>query len=59
MRWRIVSPRVGRPGDEFVPPAGVNVDALVAGGFVEVVAECVTPPISTPKVSKRHKETNQ
>jgi hypothetical protein len=32
--YKIVSPRVGTPGDEFVPVAGVNLDALIEGGFI-------------------------
>jgi hypothetical protein len=32
--FKIVSPRIGVPGDEFVPIAGVNLDALIAGGFI-------------------------
>ena len=31
---KIVSPRVGTRGDEFVPGEGVNIEALIAGGFV-------------------------
>ena len=31
---KIVSTRVGVPGDEFVPGEGVNIEALIAGGFV-------------------------
>jgi hypothetical protein len=31
--YKIVSPRVGTPGDEFVPVAGVNLDALIAGRY--------------------------
>jgi hypothetical protein len=34
MTYKIVSPRVGTPGDEFVPGEGVNIEALIAGGFV-------------------------
>ena len=34
MSYKIVSPRVGTPGDEFVPSEGVNIEALIAGGFV-------------------------
>ncbi len=37
MTWRVLSPLVGVPGDLFVPPLGTNVDALVAGGFIELV----------------------
>jgi len=31
---KIVSPRLGVPGTEFVPQEGVNIEALIAGGFV-------------------------
>lgn len=31
---KIVSPRVGVPGEVFVPEEGVNIEALIAGGFV-------------------------
>ena len=34
MSYKIVSPRVGTPGEEFVPGEGVNIEALIAGGFV-------------------------
>jgi len=34
MTYKIVSPRLGTPGDEFVPSEGVNIEALIAGGFV-------------------------
>ena len=32
--YKIVSPRVGVPGTEYVPEEGVNIEALIAGGFV-------------------------
>jgi hypothetical protein len=32
--YKIVSPRLGNPGDEFTPSEGVNIEALIAGGFV-------------------------
>ena len=31
---KIVSPRIGTPGDEFTPPEFTNVQALVDYGFV-------------------------
>jgi hypothetical protein len=34
MSYKIVSPRVGTPGEVFVPGEGVNIEALSAGGFV-------------------------
>ena len=34
MTYRIVSPRIGTPGDKFEPEAGVNVEALLIHGFI-------------------------
>lgn len=31
----IKSELVGEVGEEFVPPEGTNVEALIAGGFIE------------------------
>lgn len=31
----IVSELVGTPGEEFVPDEGVNVEALLEGGFIK------------------------
>jgi hypothetical protein len=40
--YKIVSPRVGTPGDEFVPVAGVNLDALLEHGFIIEVGKLKT-----------------
>jgi hypothetical protein len=54
MNYVIVSPRVGTPGERFQPSQGINVEALLAGGFIEEVS---TPkPKPTPKVKKSTKE---
>jgi hypothetical protein len=34
MSYKIVSSRLGVPGDDFVPGEGINIEALIAGGFV-------------------------
>lgn len=34
MSYKIVSPRLGTPGEVFVPGEGVNIEALIAHGFV-------------------------
>lgn len=34
MTYKIVNPRIGEPGTEFVPDEGVNVDALIEAGFI-------------------------
>ena len=35
MKFIIVSELVGKPGDEFVPAEGINVEALLDGGFIK------------------------
>ena len=35
MTYKILSPRLGTPGDEFKPGDNVNIEALIAGGFIE------------------------
>lgn len=47
--YTIVSPRVGTPGEEYTPREGVNIDALLQGGFIIKTAK--------PKPSKSDKVT--
>ena len=35
MKYTIISELVGTPGDEYVPADGINVEALVEGGFIK------------------------
>jgi hypothetical protein len=49
VEYRVVSDLVGVPGSVFVPKQGVNVGALLAGGFIVAVA------VSTATPSKRRK----
>lgn len=35
MAYRIISARLGEPGAFWTPVEGVNVEALIAGGFIE------------------------
>jgi hypothetical protein len=49
MTYLVVSPLVGEPGSVFVPKAGINVEALLVGGFI-VAAE-----VSTETAPKRRK----
>ena len=52
MTYKIVSPRLGTPGDDFVPGEGVNIEALIAGGFVvdtEVKKSAKTTTDDKPK----------
>ena len=32
--YTIISPRLGNPGDQFIPAEGVNIDALLNGGLI-------------------------
>ena len=34
-KYTIISELVGTPGEEFVPYEGINVDALIDGGFIK------------------------
>ena len=36
MKYTITSAKVGIVGTEFVPPAGVNIEALLTHGFIKV-----------------------
>lgn len=50
MPYKIVSPRVGMPGDEYKPKAGENVAALLDGGFIVETA-------TKPKTTKTESDT--
>jgi hypothetical protein len=51
MAYKIISPRVGNPGDEFdaeaAEAAGINIAALVEGGFIEQSTNETTKPAKT------------
>jgi hypothetical protein len=32
--YKIVSPRIGIPGEDFTPDEGTNIDALIEHGFI-------------------------
>ena len=62
----VVSPLVGTPGEEYQPKPGVNVQALIDGGFIVMVASEVDVTtlgkVSTktaPKARKVKKETEE
>lgn len=46
MTFRIISPRIGTPGDVFTPEEGVNIEALIVGGFIE---EADKPKVKSAK----------
>jgi len=52
MAYRIISPRIGALGAIYEPSEGINIDALLAAGFIEEIAT------SSPK-SARTKTTTE
>jgi hypothetical protein len=48
--FKIVSPRIGTPGDEYEPVDGVNLDALIAGGFIIEVGKPKKPKQDTANI---------
>jgi hypothetical protein len=58
----IKSRRLGEVGTEFVPKPGINVAALLWGGFIVETADEVTDEVSTPapkKGAKNKKATKE
>lgn len=35
MAYKIASERLGKIGDEFEPAEGINIEALIEGGFIQ------------------------
>jgi len=38
-KYVIESDKIGTVGDEFIPAEGINVDALLEGGFISTAGE--------------------
>lgn len=58
MKYRIVSPLVGTPGEVFNPTVVVNLGALVSGGFIAPIDDEPTPADEKPAKTKS-KKTDQ
>lgn len=65
MKYVIVSPRLGTPGDVYNPEAVINLGALISGGFIkaldnpepveETAEESAPAPAKSAKTnSKKH-----
>jgi hypothetical protein len=54
MKYTIVSPRLGNPGDPFEPTETTNIEALLSGGFIKKVSTPKEP--AAPKVTDSTKE---
>ena len=48
MSYKILSPRVGEVGADFVPDDGTNIEALIAGGFI---ADSAQTPAKSDKIA--------
>ena len=49
----VISPRVGTPGQPYEPTDGVNIDALIEGGFIST-----DKPKKSSKVKSEPAEEN-
>ena len=54
MKYIINSVKVGTVGDEFVAAEGINIQALLDGGFI--VEESTDKPKKSPTIKKEPKE---
>ena len=57
MKYTITSAKVGIVGTEFVPPAGVNIEALLAHGFIKT--DEIVNDIQAPKSAKTKAHTKK
>ena len=49
-KYVIESDKIGTVGDEFIPAEGINVDALLEGGFISTASETKSHKVkSEPK----------
>jgi hypothetical protein len=55
MKYVIVSPRLGTPGDTYTPGERVNVEALLAGGFIKKQSPPKPKKPSTVKTTRKEK----
>lgn len=55
MKYVIQSERLGKVGDSFEPAEGVNIEALIEGGFI-AVEESTDTPKKTSTIKKTPKE---
>jgi hypothetical protein len=42
MKYIIVSDLLGEPGTEFIPEDGINIEALILGGFIKTDSKTKT-----------------
>lgn len=58
MKYRIVSPRLGTPGDPYEPEVWVNLQHLLVAGFIEP-ADDPAPADPKPAKTRTRKPTSE
>jgi hypothetical protein len=46
-KYVIESDKIGTVGDEFIPAEGINVEALLEGGFISTASEPKSPKVKS------------
>ena len=59
MSFFIASERLGKIGEPYTPKAGINIDALLAGGFIVEHAEVSTTEEEKPAKTKPKKASKE
>ena len=59
MSFVIASEKLGKIGDTYTPKAGINIDALLAGGFITERAEVSTTEEEKPAKTKSKKASKE
>jgi hypothetical protein len=59
MSFVIASEKLGKIGELYTPKAGINIDALLAGGFIVERAEVSTTEEEKPAKTKSKKASKE
>jgi hypothetical protein len=59
MSFVIASEKLGKIGEPYTPKAGINIDALLAGGFIVERAEVSTTEEEKPAKTKSKKASKE
>jgi hypothetical protein len=59
MSFVIASEKLGKVGEPYTPKAGINIDALLAGGFIVERAEVSTTEEEKPAKTKSKKASKE
>jgi hypothetical protein len=59
MSFVIASEKLGKVGEPYTPKAGINIDALLAGGFIVECAEVSTTEEEKPAKTKSKKASKE